>query len=75
EINTSGLRKVDELYPAPAILAGLVRRDVPITFGSDSHMTSEVGYGWEEARQALAELGVNRLVAFREREPEWVELG
>src|SRR5699024_2910508 len=70
EINTSGLRKMGELFPSPAILAGLARRGVPLTFGSDSHMTSEVGFGWDEARAVMDDIGVTRLVAFREREAE-----
>ncbi len=74
EMNTAGLRKTDELFPSPAILAGLVRRDVPLTFGSDSHRVSEVGFGWGAARAELDRLGVRKIVAFRERRPEWVRL-
>jgi len=74
EINTAGLRKTDELFPSPEILTGLVRRDVPLTFGSDSHRVSEVGYGWEAALAEFERLGVSRIVAFRERQPEWVRV-
>ena len=75
EVNTAGLRKTDELFPAPGILDGLVARGVPITFGSDSHRVGEVGFGWAEARAELGRLGVTRLAAFRNRELEWVPLG
>ncbi len=74
EINGSGLRKVGELYPAPALIAELVRRDVPITFGSDAHARDHLGMGYEEAIGLLAGLGRRRLVTFRRREPVWVEL-
>lgn len=75
EINTAGLRKTDELFPSPAILAGLVRRDVPLTFGSDSHRVSEVAFGWNESLAELDRLGVRRLAEFRERELHWFALG
>jgi len=74
EINTAGLRKTDELFPSPEILSGLVKRDVPLTFGSDSHRVSEVGFGWDEALAEFERLGVRHIVTFREREREWVEL-
>lgn len=74
EINSKGLRKVGEYYPAPGILEGLVRRGVPLTFGSDSHRVSEVAYGYERAARKLERLGVDSLVAFRERQAERVSL-
>lgn len=74
EINTAGLRKTTELFPSPQILEGLVRRDVPLTCGSDSHRVSEVGFGWDAALAEFERLGVRRIAAFREREMEWVGL-
>lgn len=74
EINTAGLRKTSELFPGPGILDGLVRRSVPLTFGSDSHRTDEVGYGWDAALAEFSRLGVTRLRVFRQREPGWFAL-
>jgi histidinol-phosphatase (PHP family) len=74
EINGSGLRRDGEVYPTASLLAGLVRRGVPISFGSDAHREAQLGLGWDEARQALAGLGVTRLVTFRRREPVWVSI-
>jgi histidinol-phosphatase (PHP family) len=74
EINGSGLRRDGEVFPRRAILAGLVRRGVPITFGSDSHDRHQLGVGWDEAVRTLAELGVTRLATFRGRQREWLEL-
>ncbi len=71
EINSAGLRKTRHLFPASGILEGLVQRGVPLTFGSDSHRTSEVAFGYQVALTELRRLGVKRLVAFRGREPEW----
>lgn len=74
EINGSGLRKTDELFPSPSILAGLVRRRVPITFGSDAHAPEHLGGGYAEGAALLSSLGRDRVVTFRNREPEWVPL-
>lgn len=71
EINASGLRKAGEAFPSPEIVAGLVRRDVPITFGSDAHRFDQLGVGYESAVELLHALGCTRLITFRGREPEW----
>lgn len=68
EINSAGLRKTTEFFPSRTILQGLVTRGVPITFGSDSHSVAEVGHGYHEAVKLLAELGLRKLVIFRQRE-------
>jgi histidinol-phosphatase (PHP family) len=75
EINGSGLRRDGEVFPRRALLEGLVRRGVPITFGSDSHDSRQLGVGWDEAVRTLAELGVSRLATFRGRQREFVEIG
>lgn len=64
EINGSGLRRDGRLFPERPLLAGLVRRGVPISFGSDAHRRSQLGLGWPEALAALAELGVAELATF-----------
>ena len=68
EINTSGLRKCDEPFPAPAIIAQLHRAGVPLTFGSDAHKPSELGYAWPKIRALLEDIGVQTLVIFRKRQ-------
>jgi histidinol-phosphatase (PHP family) len=74
EINGSGLRKAGELFPGPALLEGLVRREVPVTIGSDAHRAAEVGAGYREAAAQLRALGRTRIVTFCHREPVWVPL-
>jgi histidinol-phosphatase (PHP family) len=71
EINGSGVRRTGEFFPSLDILAGLVRRGVPITFGSDAHRAEQIGMGYEAAVAALAELGRERFVTFRGRERLW----
>jgi histidinol-phosphatase (PHP family) len=71
EINGSGLRRDGRLFPDQPLLEGLVRRGVPVSFGSDAHALHQLGSGWDEARAALARLGVRRLITFSRREPVW----
>ncbi|MBW6456676.1 MAG: histidinol-phosphatase, partial [Trueperaceae bacterium] len=68
EINGSGMRRDGRPYPDEPILAGLVRRGVPISFGSDAHRRGQLGLGWGEARALLGALGVERVAVFRGRE-------
>jgi histidinol-phosphatase (PHP family) len=74
EINGSGLRRDGRPYPDASLLAGLVRRGVPITFGSDAHAPGQLGMGWPEALALLRLLGVTRWATFRERAPAPVAL-
>ena len=74
ETNGSGMRRDGRPYPDAGVLAGLIRRGVPLTFGSDAHRRGQLGLGWHEARALLARHGVDRLVAFRGRQREEVRL-
>lgn len=68
EVNTAGLRKCGELFPAPALIARLHRRGVRFTFGSDAHHPDEVAYEWGYVMELLTGLGVRELVTFAKRE-------
>jgi histidinol-phosphatase (PHP family) len=74
EINGSGVRRTGEFFPSLDILAGLVQRGVPITFGSDAHQLQQIGMGYEAAVKALKELGREEFVTFRGRRAEWCSL-
>jgi len=61
ELNTSGYRKRphgDDPFPNHRLLAELVSRRVPLTFGSDCHAPREVGYGAERILAALEHYGL-----------------
>jgi histidinol-phosphatase (PHP family) len=73
EINGSGLRRDGRPYPDASLLAGLVRRGVPIAFGSDAHGREQLGQGWDEAVALLHALGVRRWATFRGRELAWFD--
>ncbi len=56
EINTAGKRKpIKEFYPSLNILKLIKKNGGAITFGSDAHCPTEVGFGFEEA----ASLAIN----------------
>lgn len=55
EINASGIRKGGpEPFPASALLREYLDAGVPMTYGSDSHLPSEVGHAREIATPLLA---------------------
>jgi histidinol-phosphatase (PHP family) len=61
ELNTSGYRKcphADDPFPNHRLLAELVSRHVPLTFGSDCHAPHEVGFGAERIFKALENYGL-----------------
>lgn len=68
EINTSGLRKCGEPFPAPALVERLHRAGVPFTFGSDAHAPNEVGYAFRLAVGELGRVGVRELATWRRGE-------
>jgi histidinol-phosphatase (PHP family) len=71
EINGSGVRRDGRPFPDEPLLEGLVRRGVPLTFGSDAHGPHQLGSGWPQALALLARLGVTRLITFERRAPLW----
>ena len=65
ELSTAGLRKpVGELYPAPALLEMAVDAGLPIALSSDAHEPDQLGYRYEDAVAALADVGVTELCVF-----------
>ncbi len=69
EINSSGLRKpVKEIYPALSELSIYCQAGVMITFGSDAHAPSEVGYAFADALQWAKKAGYREYVIFEKRQ-------
>ncbi|TFH29904.1 MAG: histidinol-phosphatase HisJ family protein, partial [Promethearchaeota archaeon] len=49
EINHSGLfLPVKEQYPSDSLIREIIRREIPITFGSDAHRPKNVGMAFDE---------------------------
>jgi histidinol-phosphatase (PHP family) len=68
EVSTAGLRKpVGELYPSRAFLEMCLEAGVPVALSSDAHRPEDVGAGYEQALELLAELGVSELCVFEGR--------
>ena len=68
EINTSGIdHGAAEPYPSLQILAMMKARDIPITFGSDSHDPSQIGRHFDRALALARSVGYTHRAAFRRR--------
>jgi histidinol-phosphatase (PHP family) len=73
ELNTAGLRKpIGEIYPSPLLLEAAYELEIPITFASDAHRVSEVGYGYEEAVSLARKAGYHKAVLFERRDRRMV---
>lgn len=69
EINASGLRKpVKEAYPSNELLSAALELEIPITFGSDAHAVSHVGYSISENIEKAKMLGFKEYAYFEGRQ-------
>ena len=76
EVSTAGLRKrVGELYPAPAFLEMALETGAPVALSSDAHRPEDVGAGYGQALELLAQLGVGELCVFEGRERRLEPIG
>jgi histidinol-phosphatase (PHP family) len=76
EMSTAGLRKtVGELYPSRALLEMVVDAGCPIALSSDAHVPDQLGFRYEDAVEALAEVGVTELCVFEGRQRRLVPIG
>ncbi|MHB8377609.1 MAG: histidinol-phosphatase HisJ family protein [Dehalococcoidia bacterium] len=71
ELNSNGLRKCGEIYPALALLERARRLDVPITLASDAHTPDRVGENFEQLAAWARSAGYDQAVGFvgRKRQP------
>jgi histidinol-phosphatase (PHP family) len=68
EISTAGLRKpVGELYPSRAFAELCVEAGADFALSSDAHAPDQVGYGYDQALEFLAGLGIERICVFEGR--------
>lgn len=69
EINTSGLRKdIAETYPALTFLPLIAEAQLPVTFGSDAHEPSQVGFAFPEIENKIKAFSIIKPVRFQARE-------
>ena len=74
EINTSGLRKQNELYPQPMIIQELIDRNIPLILGSDAHNPEHVGYAFEKTLDFLKKVGLKQLCRISMHQKEFVKI-
>ena len=67
ELNTSGMRKCQEVFPSPDMVARLHRLGVTFTFGSDAHSPQELMHEWEHVLDLLKQVGVREMATFKGR--------
>jgi histidinol-phosphatase (PHP family) len=73
EINPAGFRKpINEQYPSNEFLELCFELDIPITFGSDAHEISQVGFCYEQAVQIARDIGYTKCMMFKNRQRELV---
>jgi len=76
EVSTAGWRKpVDQLYPAPELLARLAECRVPITLASDGHLPGLVGEDFPRALAVAREAGYETVTVFESRSGRQEPLG
>jgi histidinol-phosphatase (PHP family) len=76
EVSTAGLRKpVREIYPARGFLELVVEAGLPVALSSDAHVPDHLGFGYEQAVELLADLGITELCVFEGRERRLEPIG
>jgi histidinol-phosphatase (PHP family) len=76
EVSTAGLRTpVGEIYPARAMIEMAVDAGVPIALSSDAHTPDQLGFGYDQALELLADCGVKEIAVFERRERRLEPLG
>ena len=70
EINTAGMRFMNEFYPAPALMKIAREQNVEmITIGSDSHRPTDLGKDLSLATEYLKSYGFEGVYGYDKREP------
>lgn len=73
EINPAGFRKpINEQYPSKQLLEMCYELDIPITFGSDAHEITQVGFSYDEAVKIAKQIGYTKCMTFKNRDKELV---
>jgi histidinol-phosphatase (PHP family) len=76
EVSTAGLRKrVQEIYPARALLEMCLEAGAPVALSSDAHRPEEIGADYDRALELLEQLGVGELCVFERRERHLEPIG
>lgn len=75
EVNTAGLRRVGEFYPAGAFMRMAKEAGVEnIAIGSDCHKIDDLGKGIKEGYEFARSLGFKAICGFEKRKPVYFKL-
>ncbi len=75
EINTAGLRRINEFYPAPAIMKYARAQGIKlISIGSDAHKVEDLGKGIREGIEYAKSFGFDAIYSFEKRKPVRVQI-
>ena len=76
EVSTAGLRKpIGEIYPSPAIITEIAKRNIAIVLSSDAHAPGEIAAGFTSTIRLLRDLGIHQVTTFAGRKKTVVPLG
>jgi histidinol-phosphatase (PHP family) len=67
ELNTNGLRKCDEIFPALPLVERARAAGLPVTLASDAHVPSLVGHGFDDASAWARRAGYDEASYYVER--------
>ncbi len=69
ELNSNGLRRCDEIYPAMPLLARARGLGLPITLASDAHTPDRVGANFDDLAAWARQAGYDEALTFVARRP------
>jgi histidinol-phosphatase (PHP family) len=74
ELNPAGLRKkIGEPYPSTALLKMAFDMAIPVTFGSDAHKPSDVGFGSSEIVKLARDTGYRECMVYFKRKGQLIK--
>ena len=69
EINSAGLRKpIKETYPSIPILEEAYDLNIDITFSSDAHEVSHIGFSYDKCLEIAKNIGFTKCISFKNKE-------
>ncbi len=75
EINTAGLRRINEFYPTPSIMKyARAQGATLITIGSDAHRVEDLGKGIKQGIEYAQSFGFETIYGFEKRNPVKIKI-
>ena len=75
EINTAGLRRINQFYPSPAIMKYAREQGLElITAGSDAHRVEDLGKGIKQSFEYAKSFGFNAVYGFEKRKATKIKI-